>query len=193
VRNEGQVAREATTTLTTNLAAAIVIVAVILLLFLGWKSALIVLISIPLTLAAVFGVGNFADQTINRITLFALILSLGILVDAAIVVVENIFRLFKENPMEKKVPLIARAVDEVGAGLVLSTTTVTLAFIPMAFVTGMMGPYMGPIPFFVPAALVVSLIIAFTINPYLSSILLGKDKKKKTTNQKSIFAKIKAK
>ena len=174
VRNEGQVASEATMTLTTNLAAAIVIVAVILLLFLGWKSALIVLISIPLTLAAVFGVGNFADQTINRITLFALILSLGILVDAAIVVVENIFRLFKENPMEKKVPLIAQAVDEVGAGLVLSTTTVTLAFIPMAFVTGMMGPYMGPIPFFVPVTLICSLIIALTIIPFLLNIITRK-------------------
>ncbi len=189
VRNEGQVAREATTTLTTNLAAAIVIVAVILLLFLGWKSALIVLISIPLTLAAVFGVGNFADQTINRITLFALILSLGILVDAAIVVVENIFRLFKENPMEKKVPLIARAVDEVGAGLVLSTTTVTLAFIPMAFVTGMMGPYMGPIPFFVPVTLICSLIIALTIIPFLLNIITRKHGRVSTVNDGENIAK----
>lgn len=174
VRNEGQVAREATGNLTSNLIAAIVIVAIILLLFLGWKSALIVLISIPLTLMAVFGVGNFAEQTINRITLFALILSLGMLVDAAIVVVENIFRLFKENPMEEKVALIARAVDEVGPGLMLSTTTVTLAFIPMAFVTGMMGPYMGPIPFFVPATLISSLIIALAIIPFLLSIVTRK-------------------
>jgi multidrug efflux pump subunit AcrB len=176
VRNEGEVAAEATMTLTTNLVSAIIIVAIILLLFLGWRSALIVLISIPLTLSAVFGVGNLAGQTINRITLFALILSLGILVDAAIVVVENIFRLMKENPLENKFKLIAQAVDEVGAGLVLSTTTVTLAFVPMAFVTGMMGPYMGPIPFFVPLTLISSLIIALTIIPYLLNIIskLGK-------------------
>ncbi len=182
VRNEGQVAAEATMTLTSNLISAIIIVAVILLLFLGWRSALIVLISIPLTLSAVFGIGNLAGQTINRITLFALILSLGILVDAAIVVVENIFRLMKENPLENKIKLIAQAVDEVGAGLMLSTTTVTLAFVPMAFVTGMMGPYMGPIPFFIPLTLISSLIIALVIIPYLLNIISRLGKKQQSEN-----------
>lgn len=167
VRNEGQVAREATTTLTQNLFTAIVIVAAVLLLFLGWKSAAIILVSIPLTLATVFGVGNLFGQSINRITLFALILSLGILVDAAIVVVENIFRLFRENPRGARIPLIARAADEIGPGLIMSTATVILAFIPMAFISGMMGPYMKPIPFFVPTALVASMLIALTIIPYL--------------------------
>ncbi len=171
VRNDGQVAREATMTLTANLFSAIGIVAMVLLLFLGWRSALIVLVAIPLTLAVVFGVGNLAGQTINRITLFALILSLGILVDASIVVVENIFRLLKENPLENKLSLIARAVGEVGPGLLMSTTTVILAFIPMLFVGGMMGPYMGPIPFFVPAALIASLVIALSINPFLLNML----------------------
>ena len=185
VRDEGKVAAEATTTLTTNLIEAIIIVAIILLLFLGWRSALIVLISIPLTLSAVFGIGNLTGQTINRITLFALILSLGILVDAAIVVVENIFRLLRENPLENKFKLIAQAVDEVGPGLVLSTTTVTLAFVPMAFVTGMMGPYMGPIPFFVPLTLIASLIIALTIIPYLLNIISNLGKKKQKINEDS--------
>ncbi len=171
VRDDGQVAREATMTLTTNLFSAIVIVALVLLGFLGWRSALIVLIAIPLTLAAVFGIGHFAGQTINRITLFALILSLGILVDAAIVVVENIFRLLRENSMEPKFTLIARAVAEVGPGLFMSTLTVILAFVPMAFVGGMMGPYMGPIPFFVPAALIASLLIALSINPFLLDMM----------------------
>ncbi len=171
VRDDGQVAREATMTLTTNLFSAIAIVALVLLGFLGWRSALIVLIAIPLTLAAVFGIGHFAGQTINRITLFALILSLGILVDAAIVVVENIFRLLRENPMEPKFALIARAVAEVGPGLLMSTLTVILAFVPMAFVGGMMGPYMGPIPFFVPAALIASLLIALSINPFLLDMM----------------------
>ncbi len=180
VRDEGQVAAEATMTLTSNLISAIVIVAIILLLFLGWRSALIVLISIPLTLSAVFGVGNLSGQTINRITLFALILSLGILVDAAIVVVENIFRLMKENPLENKFKVIGQAVEEVGAGLVLSTTTVTLAFVPMAFVTGMMGPYMGPIPFFVPLTLISSLIIALSIIPFLLNVISRLGEKKRT-------------
>ncbi len=188
VRDEGQVAKEATMTLTTNLFQAIVIVAIILLLFLGWRSALIVLISIPLTLSAVFGVGNLAGQTINRITLFALILSLGILVDAAIVVVENIFRLLKENPLENKFKIIGQAVDEVGAGLVLSTTTVTLAFVPMAFVTGMMGPYMGPIPFFVPLTLISSLIIALSIIPYLLNNISKWGQKKKAVNNNEATA-----
>ncbi len=183
VRDEGQVAQEATMTLTYNLFSAIVIVAAILLMFLGWKSALIVLISIPLTLAMVFGIGNLAHQNINRITLFALILSLGMLVDAAIVVVENIFRLFRENPGKNRVRLIASAVSEVGPGLVLSTTTVTLAFIPMAFVTGMMGPYMRPIPFFVPLTLISSLLIALFIIPYLLYNLSGK--KGNNSNQSS--------
>ena len=170
VRDNGKVAREATTTLTVNLFSSIGIVAAVLLLFLGWRSAAIVLLSIPLTLAVVFSVGNLAGQTINRITLFALILSLGILVDAAIVVVENIFRLLKENALEHKYTVIARAVAEVGPGLVMSTMTVILAFIPMAFVTGMMGPYMGPIPFFVPAALLASLALALTVNPFLTDL-----------------------
>ncbi len=186
VRNEGRVAAEATMNLTSNLFSAIVIVAIILFLFLGWRSSVIVLISIPLTLSAVFGVGNLSGQTINRITLFALILSLGILVDAAIVVVENIFRLLKENPLENKFKIIGQAVDEVGAGLVLSTTTVTLAFVPMAFVTGMMGPYMGPIPFFVPLTLISSLIIALAIIPFLLNIIsrLGaKGKSSVTTDE----------
>ncbi len=187
VRDEGKVAQEATTTLTTNLISAIIIVAIILLLFLGWQSAVIVLISIPLTLSMVFGIGNLSNQTINRITLFALILSLGILVDAAIVVVENIFRLFKENPIDSKLKLIAQAVDEVGAGLLLSTTTVILAFVPMAFVTGMMGPYMGPIPFFVPLALISSLLIALILIPYLLNAISKIGKKANTKTQKQNF------
>ncbi len=190
VRDEGKVASEATMTLTTNLIQAIVIVAIILLLFLGWQSAVIVLISIPLTLSVVFGVGNLSGQTINRITLFALILSLGILVDAAIVVVENIFRLFKENPIESKFKLIGQAVDEVGPGLLLSTTTVILAFVPMAFVTGMMGPYMGPIPFFVPLALISSLLIALILIPYLLNAISKVNRKANTkTPKQNVFLK----
>jgi multidrug efflux pump subunit AcrB len=172
VRNDGQVASEEIKKLTTNLLISIAIVSFILFLFLGWRSALIVSISIPLTLFVVFFVGLLNDQTINRITLFALILSLGLLVDSATVVVENIFRFFREKAKTDKKVLIAKAVNEVGKGLLMSTVTTILAFYPMAFVTGMMGPYMGPIPFFVPAALIISFLIAISINPFLASILV---------------------
>lgn len=175
VRDEGKTANEEIFGLVINLIQAIVIVSLVLFIFLGARAAFIVAIAIPLVLASVFGAGYLAGQTINRITLFALILSLGLLVDNATVIVENIVRHIKKGDIDKKYPVI-RAVDEVGVGLLMSTVTTLFAFFPMAFVTGMMGPYMGPIPFFVPAALIFSLFIAFTINPFLSYQLL-KDSK----------------
>lgn len=187
LRDDGAVASDAVLGLTQNLITSIVIVVIVLLVFLSFKSALIVAVSIPLTLAAVFGTGNLAGQNINRITLFALILSLGLLVDSATVVIENIWRLLKEDGLSSKKMIIIRAVDEVGMGLFMSTVTTILAFYPMAFVTGMMGPYMGPIPFFVPAALIASLFIAYTINPFLAYVFIKKhdiDHKEKINNAK---------
>ncbi len=174
VRDEGVVADEEIFGLVVNLLQAILIVSLVLFAFLGARSAFVVAIAIPLVLASVFGAGFLAGQTINRITLFALILSLGLLVDNATVIVENIARHLKRGDIDKRYPVI-RAVDEVGLGLLMSTITTLLAFFPMMFITGMMGPYMGPIAFFVPAALVFSLIIAFSINPFLSYRLLSKD------------------
>lgn len=186
LRNDGKVAGEEVRKLTINLFTSVAIVSFVLFLFLGWRSALIVAIAIPLTLAAVFGVGNLAGQTVNRITLFALILSLGLLVDSATVVVENIFRMINENKKIDRDEIAIKAVDEVGDGLIMSTLTTVLAFYPMAFVTGMMGPYMGPIPFFVPAALIASTLIAFTINPFLASIL-SKNIKRESETKKNLF------
>ena len=171
VRNSGKISNEAVMSLTKNLFIAIFIVSFLLFLFLGWRSALVVALAIPLTLVSVFAIGNLFGQTINRITLFALILSLGLLVDNATVVVENIHRMLRKHPEKKKKEIIIEAVDEVGPGLVMSTVTTIFAFVPMAFVTGMMGPYMGPIPFFIPVALVISLLIAFTINPFFLNLL----------------------
>ncbi|MDH4330006.1 MAG: efflux RND transporter permease subunit [Candidatus Moranbacteria bacterium] len=176
LRNDGRVAGEEVKKLTSNLFASVAIVSFVLFLFLGWRSALVVAIAIPLTLAAVFGVGSLAGQTVNRITLFALILSLGLLVDSATVVVENIFRMIAKDKKRNHEEIAILAVDEVGNGLIMSTLTTVLAFYPMAFVTGMMGPYMGPIPFFVPAALIASTLIAFTINPFLASVLASRKK-----------------
>ncbi len=169
--NEGRVAREEIGGLVTNLFTAVAIVVVILLIFLDRRAAILVAVSIPLTLACVFGAGYLLGHNINRITLFALILSLGLLVDNATVVIENIVRRLQEGVQDAKA-IIIDAVGEVGPGLFMSTVTTVLAFLPMAFVTGMMGPYMGPIPFFVPAALVFSLLLSFTINPYMASALL---------------------
>ncbi len=164
VSDDGKIAQEEIYGLTGNLFTSIGIVAVILFLFLGWRSALVVFTAIPLSLALVFLVGHLFDQTINRITLFALILSLGLLVDSAIVVIENIIQK-TEGKKSLEDEDIVEAVDEVGMGLFLSTVTTILAFVPMAFVTGMMGPYMGPIPFFVPMALIASLFVAYTLSP----------------------------
>jgi multidrug efflux pump subunit AcrB len=176
LNDEGKTASDEINKLTFDLIKSIVVVGVLLYIFLGTKNSLIAAISIPLVLLAVFGTGLLAGQTVNRITLFALILSLGLLVDDAIVVVENIARYFRLYPKEKKITLIIRAVDEVGGALALSTFTMALAFIPMAFVTGMMGPYMGPIPFFVPVALFASLLFSVTINPFLAYLFSSKQK-----------------
>ena len=186
VRDEGATANEEIFGLVTNLAQAILIVTIILLIFLGGRAAFVVAIAIPLVLAMVFGAGYLAGQTVNRITLFALILSLGLLVDSATVIVENIVRHLKKGDIDKKYPVI-KAVDEVGMGLVMSTITTLLAFFPMMFITGMMGPYMGPIAFFVPAALIFSLLVALTINPFLSYKLLSKTQVEPALKDKLLF------
>ena len=175
VKDEGRVAKEEIYRLVINLLQAITIVFIVLFMFLNHRAAFIVAVSIPITLLTVFAIGNLFGYTINRITLFALILSLGLLVDSATVVIENIVRNKKLFPAKPKGELISESVSEVGMGLFLSTLTTVLAFIPMAFVTGMMGPYMGPLPFFVSTALIVSLIFAYTMNPWLASVFC-KDK-----------------
>ncbi len=170
IRDEGRVAYEELRRLTINLLQAITIVLIILFFFLNIRAAIVVAISIPLTLLTVFGIGNLVGFTINRITLFALILSLGLLVDSATVIVENIVRNKAEHPDMSKPAVISMSVAEVGMGLFLATITTVLAFIPMRFVTGMMGPYMGPLPFFVSTALLVALLFSYTLNPWLAYI-----------------------
>lgn len=176
VSNDGVTAEQEIFGLTTNLVTSIVIVAVVLLLFLSTRAAVVVLVAIPVTLLIVFGLGFLFDQTINRITLFALILSLGLLVDSAIVAVENIYSHFaewrKEPSGKTRERVIAGAIDEIGAGLLLSTLTSVIVFLPMNYITGMMGPYMGPIAFFVPAALIVSFLVAIIVTPFIANHVL---------------------
>jgi multidrug efflux pump subunit AcrB len=176
VSNDGAVATAEILGLTKNLITSIIIVSLVLILFLSTRAALVVLVAIPVTFLVVFGLGLLFDQTINRITLFALILSLGLLVDSAIVAVENIHSHLKRwhhEPNEKtKERVIATAIDEVGVGLLLSTITSVIVFLPMNFISGMMGPYMGPIAFFVPAALIISFLVAIVVTPFVASHVL---------------------
>ncbi len=169
-RDSGERADDAVNYLIEHLGVAIVSVIVLLLLFLGWREAAIVTLNIPLILFVVFAAGLLADQTINRITLFALILALGMLVDDAIVVVENIHRHLHKGvrSLKDKAWVIIQATNETGKPTIIATFAVILAFIPMAFVTGMMGPYMGPIPFNTPVAMLASLIIAYMVTPWIA-------------------------
>jgi multidrug efflux pump subunit AcrB len=182
VADDGSKATTEVYGLTTNLLTSIAIVAVVLMLFLSTQAALIVLISIPTTLLIVLSLGWLFDETINRITLFALILSLGLLVDSAIVVVENIYahvkRWHQNGAVGSKTRVVTQAVNEIGVGLLLSAVTSIIVFLPMGYITGMMGPYMGPIAFFVPAALLVSFLVAIVITPFLASyVITGENKR----------------
>lgn len=169
-RDSGLRADAAVDMLVEHLGIAIASVIIILLLFLGWREASIVTLNIPLILFIVLAIGLLADQTINRITLFALILALGLLVDDAIVVVENIHRHLHKGArnLKDKARIIITATNETGRPTIIATIAVILAFIPMAFVTGMMGPYMGPIPFNAPLAMAASLVIAYILTPWIA-------------------------
>jgi multidrug efflux pump subunit AcrB len=164
-RDDGAKANDAVNTLIEHLTIAIVTVVALLVFFLGWRAASVVTLTIPLILFITLAIGMVAGQSINRITLFALILSLGLLVDDSIVVIENIFRHYGMKAADRLKGAVA-AVNEIGKPTNLATFTVILAFLPMFWVTGMMGPYMAPIPFNVPVAMLVSLFIAYTVAPW---------------------------
>jgi len=167
-RDYGHTAAEKSNELLLHMGIAVFGVAVLILLFLGWRESLVVLLAIPSTLALALLVFYLYGYTLNRITLFALIFSIGILVDDAIVVVENIVRHVRlPGAIKKPLTQIAlEAVDEVGNPTILATWAVIAAILPMAFVGGLMGPYMRPIPIGSTAAMLFSLAIAFTITPW---------------------------
>jgi len=186
-RNDGAKANAAVNLLMEHLGIAIGSVVIILILFLGWREAGIVTLTVPLILFVVLFVGMLVDQTINRITLFALILSLGLLVDAAIVVIENIHRHIHNGfDPEKFDEVLIKATNEIGNPTNVATIAVILAFIPMLFVTGMMGPFMAPIPFNVPVAMIASLVIAYMLVPYLAYRFLGKKAIKEMQERESL-------
>jgi len=167
-RDYGHTAAEKSNELLLHMGIAVFGVALLILLFLGWRESLVVLLAIPSTLALTLLVFYLYGYTLNRITLFALIFSIGILVDDAIVVVENIVRHVRLPGAEHKPlhRLALEAVDEVGNPTILATWAVIAAILPMAFVGGLMGPYMRPIPVGSTAAMLFSLAVAFTVTPW---------------------------
>lgn len=175
-RNYGDTAAEKSNELLLHMGIAVFGVAILILFFLGWRESTVVMLAIPSTLALTLMVFYLYGYTLNRITLFALIFSIGILVDDAIVVVENIVRHMR-LPGSKEKPLMTIAVEaviEVGNPTLLATLAVIAAILPMAFVGGLMGPYMRPIPIGASAAMIFSVIIAFTVTPWASVRLLRK-------------------
>jgi multidrug efflux pump subunit AcrB len=173
-RNYGETASEKSNELLLHMLIAVLSVSVLIWFALGLRESGIVAIAIPVTLALTLAVFYLYGYTLNRITLFALIFSIGILVDDAIVVVENITRHYRlpENRGRSIIDVAVEAVDEVGNPTILATFTVIAAIIPMAFVTGLMGPYMRPIPVGASAAMIFSLIVAFLVTPWASVRLL---------------------
>ncbi len=165
-RNYGRSAEDKSNELVQHLLIATLSVVALISLAMGWRSGLVVGIAVPVTLALTLFIYFLAGYTLNRVTLFALIFSIGILVDDAIVVVENIERHHREKPGEPFLRVAAEAVDEVGNPTILATFTVIAAILPMAFVRGLMGPYMRPIPTGASAAMLFSLAVAFIVSPW---------------------------
>jgi multidrug efflux pump subunit AcrB len=171
-RNYGQTAAEKSSELVEHLLIATLSVIALVSLAMGWRSGLVVGIAVPVTLALTLLIYALAGYTLNRVTLFALIFSIGILVDDAIVVVENIERHLRERRGRSLLRTAIEAVDEVGNPTVLATFTVIAAILPMAFVRGLMGPYMRPIPTGASAAMIFSLAVAFIVSPWAAYRIL---------------------
>ncbi len=173
-RHYGETAEEKSNELLYHMAIAVVSVTLLIALTLGLRESGIVLLAIPVTLALTLFMFYLYGYTLNRITLFALIFSIGILVDDAIVVVENIVRHFRlpENVGRPRARVAVEAVAEVGNPTILATLTVIAAILPMAFVGGLMGPYMRPIPVGASAAMGFSMLVAFMVTPWASLRIL---------------------
>jgi multidrug efflux pump subunit AcrB len=168
-RNYGETAQEKSNELVQHLLLATLSVVVLISLAMGWRSGLVVGIAVPVTLALTLFIFYVAGYTLNRVTLFALIFSIGILVDDAIVVVENIERHHREGRGQSLPRVAVEATDEVGNPTLLATFTVIAAILPMAFVRGMSGPYLSPIPIGASAAMLLSLAVAFMVTPWAAA------------------------
>ncbi|PWC76719.1 efflux RND transporter permease subunit [Azospirillum sp. TSH64] len=166
-RNYGETADEKVNELLFHLALATVTIVALIVLAIGWREGMVTLIVIPTTILLTMVASWLMGYTINRVSLFALIFSIGILVDDAIVVVENIDRHWSMRDGRSKVQAAVEAVAEVGNPTIVATLTVIAALLPMMFVSGLMGPYMSPIPANASAAMVFSFFVAMVLTPWL--------------------------
>ncbi len=171
-RDYGETAREKVNELILHLLLATASVTILIGIFLGWREALVVLVAVPVTLSLTLFTFYAMGYTLNRITLFALIFSIGILVDDAIVVIENVYRHLQLGGTSPEAAAV-EGVDEVGNPTILATLAVIASILPMAFVRGMAGPYMRPIPVGASAAMFASLAVAFVVTPYFALKLLA--------------------
>jgi multidrug efflux pump subunit AcrB len=172
-RDYGKTANDKVNRLVQSLGVAVVSVMILLWLVLGWRTALVIGVAIPVCYALTLAVNFLIGYSINRVTLFALILALGLIVDDPITDVENIARYFRESPLPRR-KAVLRAVQEVRPALIISTLTVIAAFFPLNLITGMMGPYMAPMSANVPIAVTIStVIVSFMLTPWLAYKIIG--------------------
>ncbi len=182
-RNYGETASHKVSELLLHLGVAIIAVTILVMLAMGWRGGLVVFLSVPLTFALTLFSYYMLGYTLNRITLFALVFVVGIVVDDSIIIAENMHRHFHMKKLPFKQAAIY-AINEVGNPTILATFTVIAAILPMAFVSGMMGPYMSPMPIGASIAMLLSLFVALTVTPYLGYHLLKvKDEKEHQEQQ----------
>lgn len=189
LRNYGQTANEKVNNLTSSLAFAVFTVVVFIGVFLGWRQAIVVALAVPICYGLTLMLDFAFGYTINRVTLFALILSLGLLVDDPITGIDNITRFLGNKNSSKKTNIID-AMSEIRPALIMSTITIILAFVPLAFITGMMGPYMAPMAFNVPVSVVISTFVAFAITPWLAAKLLKPSNTPIDDNKQGLYSRL---
>ncbi len=188
-RNYGETASHKVSELLMHLIGAIIAVTLVVMLAMGWRGGLVVFLSVPITFALTLLSYYLLDYTLNRITLFALVFVTGIVVDDSIIIAENMHRHFKMKRLPFKQAAIY-AINEVGNPTILATFTVIASVLPMAFVSGLMGPYMSPMPIGASIAMLLSLFVALTITPYLGYIFLReKERKRKNTKRRKTVGK----
>jgi len=184
-RNYGETAREKSDELLEHMLIATISVIILVALVLGAREAVVVAVAIPVTLALTLLINYLFGFTLNRVTFFGLIFSIGILVDDAIVVVENIHRHFQRHGVG--VDSAVKAVDEVGNPTILATWTVIVALLPMAFISGLMGPYMRPLPLGASIAMLFSLLVAFIVSPWIYRIMEKTDKRVQNETERNFY------
>lgn len=192
-RNYGETASQKVSELLWHLIGAIIAVTFVVMLAMGWRGGLVVFLSVPITFALTLLSYYLLDYTLNRITLFALVFVTGIVVDDSIIIAENMHRHFKMKRLPFKQAALY-AINEVGNPTILATLTVIASVLPMAFVSGLMGPYMSPMPIGASIAMMMSLFVALTVTPYLGMIFLrekekrgGKSKEPKALEETAIY------